>query len=132
MKFQIALPIPSKSLSSLALLLLTCLLEIYFAMKFKESLMFFESKVKCSIDPWSEMEWKEPLQRSCMFMTLFSCVLCVVEASLLSSIVFIVSCCLANTKSFLLLCLIEQFRKCIDWIVIIVCIVGSHSFIVNY
>jgi len=36
--------------SYLALPLLTCLLEIYFAMKFKESLMFFEFKAKCSID----------------------------------------------------------------------------------
>ena len=51
MKFQIASPMPLKSLRLLTSLPLTCLLAIYFDMKFKESLMLFESNAKCSIEP---------------------------------------------------------------------------------
>ena len=51
MKFQIASPMPSKSLRSLTSLLLTCLLAIYLDMKFKESLILFKSDTKCSIEP---------------------------------------------------------------------------------
>ena len=54
-KFQMALPMPLKSLRSLTSLPLTCLLVIYFDIKFKESLILFKSKAKCSIEPWSEM-----------------------------------------------------------------------------
>ena len=60
-KFQMTSPIPSKSLRSLTSLLLTCLLVIYFVMKFKESLILFESEAKCLIKPWSEMRWKDLL-----------------------------------------------------------------------
>ena len=38
----------------------------------------------------------------------------------------------ANTESFLLLCLLGQLRRCIDWVIVIVHIVGGHSFIVNH
>ena len=58
MKFQIALPIPWKSLISLDFEELTYLFEIYLAMKLRESLMLLESNAKCSIELWSEMEWK--------------------------------------------------------------------------
>ena len=47
-KFQMTLPMPSKSLRLLTSLLLTCLLAIYF-IKFKESLILFKSEAKCSI-----------------------------------------------------------------------------------
>ena len=49
-KFQMASPIPSKSLRSFTLLLLTCLLVIYFTMKSRVTLIFFVSNVKCSIE----------------------------------------------------------------------------------
>ena len=51
MKFQIAFPMPSKSLRSLTSLPLTCLLAIYLDMKFKESLILFKFDAKCSIEP---------------------------------------------------------------------------------
>ena len=63
-KFQMTLPMSLKSLRSLTPLLLTCLLVIYFVMKFKESLILFESEAKCLIKPWSEIGWKDLLQRS--------------------------------------------------------------------
>jgi len=33
----------------------TCLLVMYLAMKFKESLMFLESNTKYLMDPWSDI-----------------------------------------------------------------------------
>ena len=51
MKFQMASPMLSKSPRSLAMLPFTCLLRIYLAKKFRVTLMFLESDVKCSIDP---------------------------------------------------------------------------------
>ena len=53
--FQMASPIPLKSLRSFVLLLLICLLAIYFAMKSRVTLIFLVSNAKCSIEPWSEM-----------------------------------------------------------------------------
>ena len=50
MKFQMASPMPSKSLRSFAVLLFTCLLRIYLAKKLRVTLMFLESDAKCSID----------------------------------------------------------------------------------
>jgi len=50
-KFQMASPMPSKSLRLFILLLLTCLLVIYFTMKSRVILMFFISDTKCSIEP---------------------------------------------------------------------------------
>ena len=50
-KFQMASPMPSKSLRSFTLLLLTCLLVIYFTIKSRVILMFFASDAKCSIEP---------------------------------------------------------------------------------
>jgi len=50
MKFQIMSPMPSKSLRLLTALPLTCLLAIYLDMKFKESLILFESDAKCLIE----------------------------------------------------------------------------------
>jgi len=40
--------------------------------------------------------------------------------------------CLADIESFLLLCLIGQLRRCIDWVIVVVRIVGGHSFMVNH
>ena len=51
MKFQMASPMPLRSLRSFAMLLFTYLLRIYLAKKFRVTLMFLESDVKCSIDP---------------------------------------------------------------------------------
>ena len=39
---------------------------------------------------------------------------------------------LADTESFLLLCLVGQLKRCINWIIVVVHIVGSHSFMVNH
>ena len=51
MKFQIASSMLLKSLRLLTSLQLTCLLAIYFDMKFKESLILFKSDAKCLIEP---------------------------------------------------------------------------------
>ena len=58
MKFYTASPIPWKSSRLLDFDESTCLLEMYLAMKFKKSLIFFESDAKYSIELWSKMEWK--------------------------------------------------------------------------
>ena len=58
MKFQTTSPILLKSSNSLALTELTCLLEIYFAMNFKKSLIFLVLDAMCLIKPWSEIGWK--------------------------------------------------------------------------
>ena len=64
MRFQITSPIPLKSSKLLDLAESTCLLAMYLAMKLSESLMFLESEVICSIEPWSEIGWKLLSQRS--------------------------------------------------------------------
>ena len=64
MRFQIASPIPLKSFKSLDLARSTYLLAMYLAMKLSEFLMFLESKAMCLIEPWSEIGWKLPFQRS--------------------------------------------------------------------
>ena len=53
--FQMASPMPLKSLRSFVLLLLICLLAMYFAMKSRVTLIFLASNAKCSIELWSEM-----------------------------------------------------------------------------
>ena len=58
MRFQIVLPMPLKSLILLDFARSICLLEIYLAMKFKESMMFLESEAKYSRNLWREIEWK--------------------------------------------------------------------------
>ena len=94
MKFQMASPMPLRSLRSFAMLLFTYLLRIYLAKKFRVTLMFLESDVKCSIDQWREMEWNNLLYSSgsvgawrlygiWMLMMSSSCWTCVEFASLL-------------------------------------------------
>ena len=55
MNIQTASPIPSKSSKLLVLDGWTCLLEIYFAMNFKESLILLTSNTMCSIEPCSKI-----------------------------------------------------------------------------
>ena len=51
MKFQMASPMPSKSLRLFAVLLFTCLLRMYLAKKLRVTLMFLVSDTKCSNEP---------------------------------------------------------------------------------
>ena len=55
MKFQMELPILSKSDRLFALDRLTFLLEIYLAIKFKESLIIFVSEAICSMEPCNDI-----------------------------------------------------------------------------
>ena len=55
MKFQIESPMPLNSLRLFALLLLTCLLVIYLAIKFKKSLMFLVLDAICLIELCNEI-----------------------------------------------------------------------------
>ena len=61
MKFQIALLISSRLFDFKES---TYLLEMYLAMKLKESLMFLKSNAMCSMDLWREIGWKLPFQSS--------------------------------------------------------------------
>ena len=55
MKFQTASPILLKSVRLLALAGSICLFEIYFAMNFNKSLMFFASDTMCLMDLWCDI-----------------------------------------------------------------------------
>ena len=64
MKFQTELPMPLKFFKSLAVLRLTFLFTMYFAMKLSESLMHLVSEAMCSIEPCKEIGWKLLLHNS--------------------------------------------------------------------
>jgi len=55
MNSQAALPIPSRSLTLLALFPLIDLPRMYFHILVRESLMILASNAKCSIDPYKEI-----------------------------------------------------------------------------
>jgi len=54
-KFYTTLPILSKSFKSFAFAGSTCLLKIYLAMNFKESLILLVSDAICLMKPWREI-----------------------------------------------------------------------------
>jgi len=54
-KFHTTLPILSKSFKSFTFAGSTCLLKIYLAMNFKESLILLVSDAICSMKPWREI-----------------------------------------------------------------------------
>ena len=64
MRFQIASLILLKSSRLLALARLTCLLLMYLAIKFNESLIFLESDARYSIELCNEIGWKLSSYRS--------------------------------------------------------------------
>ena len=62
-RFQKASPILLKFLRLLAFAGLTCLLLMYLAIKFNESLIFLDSNTRYLIEPCNEIEWKLPSHR---------------------------------------------------------------------
>ena len=64
MRFHATSPMPLSSETSLDFLESIFLFLIYFAMQFKESLIFLESDGRCSKELWRETGWNLPFQHS--------------------------------------------------------------------